>query len=94
MTIIGYCHYSKAHTKAAKEWLNTFEGGTSPSQESSATRGDEENDMSVLVCMTFADRLLAEVLDGNYGEAKAKIASHFEVGRFTHLSECTQFECV
>ena len=42
-----------------------------------------ESNVPVLVCMTFADRLLAEMMDdeGKYNEAVTKkdIAKHFEV---------------
>ena len=45
--------------------------------------GNEASNAPVLVCMTFADRLLAEMLDkdGKYDEGKAKkvIAKHFDV---------------
>ena len=53
-----------------------------PQFESIRIKG-EESGVPVLVCMTFADRLLAEMLDddGKYNEGKAKkdIAKHFEV---------------
>ena len=45
--------------------------------------GIEDADVPVLVCMTFADRLLAEMLDedGKYdaGKAKKGIAENLEV---------------
>ena len=53
-----------------------------PQFESSRIKG-EESDVPILMCMTFADRLLAEMLDdsGEYNKARAKkdIAKHFEV---------------
>ena len=53
-----------------------------PQFESSRIEG-EGAEVPVLMCMTFADRLLAEMLDdsGEYNKARAKkdIAKHFEV---------------
>ncbi len=53
-----------------------------PQFESTMIKG-VESDVPILVCMTFADRLLAEMLDdnGKYNEGRAKkdIAKHFEV---------------
>ena len=89
---------SKAHTKDAKKWLELFENKpkaesaskdsddcrviSDPQFESSRIEG-EEAEVPVLMCMTFADRLLAEMLDdsGEYNKARAKkdIAKHFEV---------------
>ena len=77
--------FSKAHTKDAKEWLSTFENRTEVTNESgsptefSHLRSGEASG-PVLVCMTFADRVLAEVLENcSIGEAKTRVASHFEV---------------
>ena len=51
--------------------------------ESSRHRNDDSSKVPVLVCMTFADRLLAEMLDedGKYHEERTKkaIAKHFDV---------------
>jgi hypothetical protein len=88
---------SKAHTKDAKKWLEMFENKSEdesakdsddcrvisdPQFESNRIKG-EESDVPILMCMTFADRLLAEMLDdsGEYNKARAKkdIAKHFEV---------------
>ena len=87
---------SKAHTKDAKKWLEMFEN---KSEDDSAKLNDcrvisdpqfeanriegEKSDVPILMCMTFADRLLAEMLDdnGEYNKPRAKkdIAKHFEV---------------
>ena len=97
--------FSKAHTKDAKKWLEMFEnkGNSSakpskdsedckvisdPHFESNRIKG-EESTVPVLMCMTFADRLLAEMLDdnGKYNEGMAKkdIAKHFEVSGYIPL---------
>lgn len=51
-----------------------------------------ESKVPVLVCMTFADRLLAEMLDeeGKYNPAVTKkdIAKHFEVSSWHNHSVC------
>ena len=93
------CIYSKAHTKDAKKWLDTFEKNqdevdkaTKASEEysvisehhfESKRHTSPESNVPVLVCMTFADRLLAEMLDenGKYNPAVTRkdIAKHFEV---------------
>lgn len=53
-----------------------------PQFESNGVKG-EESGVPILMCMTFADKLLAEELDekGEYNEGKVKkdIAKHFEV---------------
>ena len=58
-----------------------------PQFESNRIKG-EESDVPVLMCMTFADRQLAEMLDdnGEYNEGMAKkdIAKHFEVSSYPH----------
>ena len=50
--------------------------------ESNRLRNDDSG-VPVLVCMTFADRLLAEMLDDddkyNEGKTKKDIAKHFDV---------------
>lgn len=94
--------YSKAHTKAAKEWLEKFEvdvDGCDEEMESmrrnprrlisdlqfdkkqKTNRGEK---VPVLVCMTHADKLLAEFMEDdpenyNPGEGKKGIAHHFDV---------------
>ena len=51
----------------------------------------EESRVPILMCMTFADRLLAEMLDdnGEYNKARAKkdIAKHFEVSVLTKINQ-------
>lgn len=94
---------SKAHTKDAKKWLEMFENKESDSAKPNKGSGDcrvisdpqfesnrikgEESDVPILMCMTFADRLLAEMLDDNgeyhAGRAKKDIAKHFEVSTLT-----------
>ena len=58
-----------------------------PQFESNRIEG-EESDVPILMCMTFADRLLAEMLNdnGEYNEGMAKkdIAKHFEVSSYPH----------
>ena len=84
-------YYSKAHTKDAAKWLDIYEKRSSISSEdtdvgnsfASISLKNDEPDVPVLVCMTFADKVLAELLDdnGKYNEARAKsdVAKHFEV---------------
>ena len=91
--------YSKAHTKDAKKWLDTFEKNQDEVDKASKSSEEysvisehhfeskrhtsPESNVPVLVCMTFADRLLAEMLDedGKYNPAVTRkdIAKHFEV---------------
>ena len=94
-------YISKAHTKDAKKWLEMFERNNDLTEkpnkgndhysviseqlfESNRLRNDDSG-VPVLVCMTFADRLLAEMLDddGKYNEGKTKkdIAKHFDVSK-------------
>lgn len=85
-------YYSKAHTKDALKWLNIYEKRSEISADehsnpentfASIQLRQEESDVPVLVCMTFADRLLAEMMDrdGKYNpsHAKIEIGRHFEV---------------
>ena len=63
-----------------------------PHFESNRIEG-EESKVPILMCMTFADRLLAEMLDDDheYNKARAKkdIAKHFEV---SIVSKAIQFQ--
>ena len=89
---------SKAHTKDAKKWLDTFENKYVHNDHSQVTDDfsvisdqhfesnrptNEDSSVPVLVCMTFADRLFAEMLDeeGKYdeGQTRKDISKHFEV---------------
>lgn len=84
-----YCR--KAHTKDALKWLDIFEKRRQISGKhdnpgeafASTDLQNEESSVPVLVCMTFADRLLAELMDdnGKYDVARAKkqVAKNFEV---------------
>ena len=78
--------FSKAHTKDAIKWLRVFEkrdeGSESTNNSSDGSSLVDEDSRPVLVCMTFADRLLAEMMvDGKYDQviAKRKIENHFKV---------------
>ena len=57
--------------------------------ESNRPRDNDSSNVPVLVCMTFADRLLAEMLDedGKYHEERTKkaIAKHFDVSLMTAI---------
>jgi hypothetical protein len=51
---------------------------------------NENNDVPLLVLLSFADRVLAEIMDENGGKcdkatAKQEIKEHFEVGSFIKL---------
>ena len=88
-------YYRKANTKDSLKWLDIYEKRSSISSEDTIDIGNsfasislksDEPDVPVLVCMTFADKILAELLDdgGKYDEAKAKsdVAKHFEVSQY------------
>ena len=85
--------FSKAHTKDALKWLHVFEkrdeGSESANSSSDGSGLVDEDSRPVLVCMTFADRLLAEMMDdGRYDRvtAKRKIENHFKVDLLYHSS--------
>jgi hypothetical protein len=68
--------------------LRVFEKRDEGSESSSTSSSSDcsgfvdEDSRPVLVCMTFADRLLAEMMvDGEYDQvlAKRKIENHFKV---------------
>ena len=89
--VLYYCR--KAHTKDALKWLDIFEKRRQIYDEHdnpSIALQHEESSVPVLVCMTFADRLLAELMDDNsqYDAAKARIqvAKNFEVNH--HIVGC------
>lgn len=71
---------NKSEDDSAK--LNDCRVISDPQFEANRIEG-EKSDVPILMCMTFADRLLAEMLDdnGEYNKARAKkdIAKHFEV---------------
>ena len=50
----------RAHTKSTKEWLDIL----------------EKENVPVLICLTFADKLFAELMGeyGDYGEERVKLA--------------------
>lgn len=72
------------------KWLDIFEKRRQICDEHdnpSIALQNEESSVPVLVCMTFADRLLAELMDdnGKYDVARARIqvAKNFEVNDHT-----------
>ena len=92
---IPFYIHSKAHTKAAKKWLDTFETRSKKTGknhntvvsdhyfEHSQLGKEDEPQVPILVCMTYADRLLSEEMDddGKYhtGNAKKTIAENLGV---------------
>ena len=105
----------KVHTKAAKEWLKKFEvtegGGEEElelmknnlrsvisGQHFESKKPDGEK-VPVLVCLTFADRLLVRDFmnqdSGQYniGEAEKGIAKHFEVSSIYKCVTSRSEEC-
>lgn len=75
-----------------------FEKRDEDGSESTSSSSDDggggfvdEDSRPVLVCMTFADRLLAEMMvDGKYDQvtAKRKIENHFKVNLLYPISLC------
>ena len=76
--------FEKKETESAEhnKWTDDYNVISDAQFESNRIKSEDSN-VPVLVCMTFADRLLAEMLDedGKYNEGRAKkdIAKHFEV---------------
>lgn len=88
--VLYYCR--RAHTKDALKWLDIFEKRRQICDNPSIALQNEESSVPVLVCMTFADKLLAELMDdsGKYDVARARtqVAKNFEVNHHIVGSQC------
>ena len=78
----------KIVSENAKLWLPKFESrGKGSDKVDDHSSNNEDNDVPLLVCMSFADKVLAEMMDenGKYDKvtAKQEIEEHFEVCPFT-----------
>ena len=79
-------------------WLPKFESrGKGSDKVDDHSSNNEDNDVPLLVCMSFADKVLAEMMDenGEYDKviAKQEIEEHFEVCSFTTVLLVT-LECI
>ncbi len=83
--------HSKVFSENTQLWLPKFETRGKESdkvddQNDHIPNNNEDTDVPLLVCMTFADKVLAEVMDedGKYDKvtAKQEVEEHFQVGPF------------
>ena len=82
--------HRKIISENAKLWLPKFETrGKESDKVDDHSSNNEDNDVPLLVCMSFADKVLAEMMDedGKYDRvtAKREVEEHFEVGIFTTI---------
>lgn len=96
-TKLYYYLSSKAHTEDAIQWLSIFDGKNETNKTRDNSILKNKDSRPILVCMTFADRLVAEMMDedGRYDKVKAKtkVKQHFEVvySYITYTNACEPF---
>ena len=92
--------HRKIVSENTKLWLPKFETrGKESDKVDDHSSNNEDNDVPLLVCMSFADKVVAEVMDedGKCDKVttKQEVEQHFEVGPFTTVlpPDTTAYKC-